>query len=327
MLIQTQRPKEFNQVRGNQLVIKALQGIVKDPVGKPQSILLQGERGTGKTTLAYIFAKALNCKISKNTLEPCNVCSRCTDSVAQYFTDYDCAEVGNVKDMDQVKNMLAISIPEKFYRVVVFDEFQLASTQSQASILKLLENPPINTFILFCTTDPNKILDTIISRSLVLDFTGLTNPEILELLESTIAHNKLPELKPETLKIIVRRVKGHARDALSMLDKIYLIGEDAFIENYQPLDSLIYELILLSLEKRVTEATSRLDLIIKNPVMYIEQDFEHMFKILCKSVYLDKKLPFKVQLVINTYLTYHQNLSNTSTWYSFFTHIINKLSS
>lgn len=319
MLIQELRPKKFSDVKGNVAVKKALQIIAKDPTNKPISIILQGSWGGGKTTLSRIFGKALNCKNIK--VDVCGSCASCLsiDKGSSLYKEYDCSTVGNVEDLNQIKNEFLYTL-EEGYRVFVFDEFHLASKQSQASILKTLEDPPPNCFFLFCTTDPEKILNTIKSRSLVLEIIPLQNQDIQDLLTGVI-----PDLDTEVIKTIVRRAKGHARDALSLLEKFTLYGKDDFLSTTLVLDSVFKKFISFLLKNDVTAAKQQIDLIMCNPVVYIENDFDFIIKELCDRVFLKQDAPVKVKTLIFEYFKHKSYLIDDTTWYVFFLFLIETL--
>lgn len=328
MLIQELRPKSFKEMKGNTLIIKALTLIARDPINKPVSIILQGERGTGKTTSSRIFVKALNC-LNKDG-DACNTCENCNsiNKGSFIYNEYDCSTIGNVDDLEKIKQDFYYTYDNSIYRVVVFDEFHLASKQAQSSLLKVLEDPPKNIFFIFVTTDPDKILDTIKSRSLVLEYPGLTDEDILLLLKQSCLIKNIT-IDDESLNIIVRRAKGHARDSLSLLEKYKLYGKDLFIETTQTLDKLLKQFLAYSLKNEISNVENIINNIVKNPVMYIEQDFDMFIIDLVKSTFINKSIPTtiynKIKELIFDYMKYKVNIRTTVDWYSFLFYISDRL--
>ena len=111
MLIQSCRPKTFEEVKGNEFIIKALINIAKDPKGKPVSLIFQGSHGSGKTTLSRIFAKALNCENIQKLSDVCNKCSSCLEisKGSALYQELDCSIVGNVEDLNNIKDSFTYS--------------------------------------------------------------------------------------------------------------------------------------------------------------------------------------------------------------------------
>ena len=156
---------------GHELVIKTLKCIVKNPSQSPHSIILQGEFGTGKTTCSRILARALNCRNRKSDGDACGECSVCTCNIDEsiYYEEYDSAMVGSV---DAIRNLR-----QSFYfnndlgwKIIVFDECHLMSKAAQSALLKVIEEVTDNIIFVFATTDIDKVLPTIRSRSLELRF-------------------------------------------------------------------------------------------------------------------------------------------------------------
>lgn len=327
MLITELRPRNFQEVKGNIFVKKALQLIARSPKDKPQSIIFQGSWGSGKTTLSRIFVKALNCE--KKDGQVCNSCSSCKelDKGSPLYNEYDCSVVGNVEDLARIKGDFAYSYSSG-YKVYVFDEFHLASKQSQASVLKELENPPKDTFFLFVTTDPEKILDTIKSRSLVLDFVGLTDQELRDHLLEVIA-NKGLSIPDEVINLIVRRSKGHSRDSLSLLEKCMLYGVEDFLASSQVLDKIFKEFLGNLIKKQQMDKALMTDLIgkiITSPVKIIEDDFSHFIKSLSDLAFVKKIAPEVVKDFIFDFLKHKQYLRDDTTWKIFFDYVVDKYS-
>lgn len=323
MLIQSCRPKSYKEVKGNEHIKKALINISKDPNNKPVSMIFQGLWGSGKTTLARIFVRSLNCETK--TGEACNKCKSCLELLkgSSLYQELDCSVVGNVEDLNAIKDGFSYSFMEG-YRVIVFDEFHLASKQSQGALLKLLEDPPKNIFFIFATTDPEKILPTILSRSLLLDFNGLSDSDI-EILISEVAKNENLELSDEIKSVIVRRADGHARDSLSLLEKYKIYGTESFLSSTQLLDLSFRNFIAHTMKGAIPEAKKELDFIMSNPLSYIEQDFDKFIIYLSNKTFIEKTAPQKVKTFIFEFLKHKKYLNDSNTWYIFFLYSIDLL--
>jgi DNA polymerase-3 subunit gamma/tau len=227
-LYRKHRPQTFGGVVGQEHVTAALRNAVREGrVG--HAYLFSGPRGTGKTTTARILAKALNCLNLGADGEPCGVCENCVAIAEGRFLDLfelDAASnnsVDNIRDLtDSVHLGLGATSKRKVYLV---DEVQMLSAAASNALLKTLEEPPEHVVFVLATTNPEKVLPTIRSRTQHLEFTLFSADELEKLLADVLGQEGI-EADPEALAVIARAAGGSARDALSLLDQALAHGTD-----------------------------------------------------------------------------------------------------
>ena len=227
-LYRKHRPQTFGGLVGQDHVTGALRNAVREGrVG--HAYLFSGPRGTGKTTTARILAKALNCLNLGADGEPCGVCENCVAIAEGRFLDLfelDAASnnsVDNIRDLtDSVHLGLGATSKRKVYLV---DEVQMLSAAASNALLKTLEEPPEHVVFVLATTNPEKVLPTIRSRTQHLEFTLFSSEELESLLADVLGQEGI-EADPEALAVIARAGAGSARDALSLLDQALAHGTD-----------------------------------------------------------------------------------------------------
>ncbi|HUZ40783.1 MAG TPA: DNA polymerase III subunit gamma/tau [Acidimicrobiales bacterium] len=234
------RPGRFVELRGQDHVVRALQGAVKnDRVS--HAYLFSGPRGTGKTTTARILAKALNCE---NPIDgdACNVCASCvsiTKGTSLDVTELDAASNNGVDDIRDITAGAWHGTPGS-WKVYIFDEVHQLSKAASAALLKTLEEPPPHVVFVLATTDPHKVMPTIRSRTQHLEF-RLFNGETLSSLLREVEHAAGLSADDATIEAAVRLGRGSARDALSALDQ--LIATGSIIETQPEFDGLFRALV------------------------------------------------------------------------------------
>lgn len=305
MLTLETRPQTFRELVGQDIVKKALLHIIKDPVNSPKTLLLQGGFGSGKTTTARIFARALNCPNKLPNGDACGQkdCPICGHDIqdSMFYDEYDSAIVGNVNSIKELRNTFYFGYTEGF-KVIVLDEVHLVNRTAQSALLKVFEEPEPNVFFLLCTTDPEKLLPTIISRSFELRFNTIEEPAIIEHLKKVCSLNNV-EVTPEidnNLKLIARRSHGHMRNAIMMLDSMFLLKED-FISTAQDSESLFVRLITFSLQFQsvvqktgsVESAQQLINDIISQltvfPLANLKQDYERLVLKIARHTFYSKE--------------------------------------
>ena len=213
------RPATFAEVRGQDHIVLALRNAVRDGrVG--HAYLFSGPRGTGKTSTARILAKALNC-IDLRDGEPCGVCSSCVEITRGNSLDVhelDAASNNGVEAMRDLVSRAALGSPGR-QKVYIVDEVHMLSTAASNSLLKTLEEPPAHVIFVLATTDPQKVLPTIRSRTQHFEF-RLLGPDTLSELLADVRESAHLQVGDEALDLAVRRGRGSARDALSVLDQV-----------------------------------------------------------------------------------------------------------
>lgn len=226
MITKTQRPSRFVEVVGQSMPVKVLMAIAREPQNAPSTIILEGSWGSGKTTCARLFAKALNCE--QHSGEVCSSCKVCRQDIemSPFYSEYNSAVMGNVDAIRELRDTFAYTVSGG-WKVVVIDEAHLVSRQGQSAFLKIVEEAPKNVKFLFCSTDVDKILNTIQSRSLILHFDTIPPAMVVENLKG-IAQKLSVEVDDETLNLIALRSKGHMRNAHMLLDHYILIGKEDF---------------------------------------------------------------------------------------------------
>lgn len=217
------RPVIFDEVKGQEVAVKIIRNQAKKNTAN--AFIFVGKHGTGKTTIAKIFARALNCEHQEDG-NPCNECSSCTE----YFngTNFDIIEIdgasnNSVDDVRQIQEQLVYG-PQRKKKVYIIDEAHMLSTGAFNALLKTLEEPPKYVLFILCTTEVNKLPATIRSRCVTINFQNIPESEIFNNLED-ICQIKGIEYEAEGLKLIANIANGSMRDALSMLEKCLSYGE------------------------------------------------------------------------------------------------------
>jgi DNA polymerase III subunit gamma/tau len=234
------RPGRFCELRGQDHVVRALQGAVKNQ-RVSHAYLFSGPRGTGKTTTARILAKALNCE-HPNDGDACNKCESCvaiTKGTSLDVTELDAASNNGVDDIREITAGAWHGSPGS-WKVYIFDEVHQLSKAASAALLKTLEEPPSHVVFVLATTDPHKVMPTIRSRTQHLEF-RLFNGETLSSLLHEVESAAGLSADDATIEAAVRLGRGSARDALSALDQ--LIATGSIIESQPEFDGLFQALV------------------------------------------------------------------------------------
>ncbi len=218
------RPQTFHDLIGQENIVHALSNAIElNRIA--HAYLLCGPRGTGKTSSARILAKSLNCKEGP-TLSPCGKCPACLDvmnSIPVDVIEIDAASNRSVEDTQAILEKIQYVPVNGRYKIYVIDEVHMLSNHAFNALLKTLEEPPENVIFILATTEPHKVLDTIISRCQRFDFRRITTDDIVNRLEY-ISKQENINIAREALYAIAKNSQGGMRDALALLDQISVLG-------------------------------------------------------------------------------------------------------
>ena len=219
------RPQEFEDVKGQEHIVTTLKNQIKaDRIG--HAYLFCGTRGTGKTTVAKIFAKAVNCEHPVDG-SPCGECPSCraiTEGSSMNVIEIDAASNNGVDNIRQIREEVTYRPTEGRYKVYIIDEVHMLSIAAFNALLKTLEEPPSHVVFIMCTTDPQKVPETIQSRCQRFDFHRLSNEEIIARLGAVCTAEDV-QFEGDALDLVAHRAQGGMRDALTMLEQLIAFGD------------------------------------------------------------------------------------------------------
>ena len=220
------RPQTFAQVTGQDMVKAVLSRAVAEDRPAP-AYLLSGTRGVGKTTIARIFAKALNCQHAPAP-EPCNACDQCrkiTQGLHVDVAEIDGASNNGVGDVRALRETIGYAPMEGRYKVFIIDEAHMLSTSAFNALLKTLEEPPRNVVFILASTEAHKFPVTIVSRCQHFVFRHLTEDALTAHLTNVLQREEMP-FEESAVRLLARRAAGSVRDSMSLLDQALALGGD-----------------------------------------------------------------------------------------------------
>lgn len=226
------RPQSFSEIIGQEHVVRTLaNSIISKTVS--HAYLFSGPRGSGKTTIARLFAKAINCRnLKAASAEPCNKCDSCLEIMAGNSMDLaeiDAASHTQVDKMRELTESVKFSPVKSKYKIFIIDECHQLSKSAANALLKTLEEPPPHAIFILATTEADKMIPTIVSRCQRFDFKRLQPSEIIKKLEFILKKEEI-KFDQSVLPIIALNARGSFRDAESILDKcVNFLGHDGKI--------------------------------------------------------------------------------------------------
>ena len=224
------RPKTFADLVGQEHVVKALRNAL-DEGRLHHAYLLTGTRGVGKTTIARILAKSLNCENAQHG-EPCGVCQSCTQIDTGRYVDLleiDAASNTGIDNIREVLENAQYAPTAGKYKVYIIDEVHMLSKSAFNAMLKTLEEPPEHVKFILATTDPHKVPITVLSRCLQFVLRNMTSQQVADHL-AHVLNNENIAYEPAALQLLGRAAAGSMRDALSLLDQAIAMGSGSVAE-------------------------------------------------------------------------------------------------
>ncbi|MBU8691130.1 DNA polymerase III subunit gamma/tau [Priestia megaterium] len=278
-LYRVYRPQSFNDVVGQQHIIKTLQNaLVQEKFS--HAYLFSGPRGTGKTTAAKILAKAVNCEKAP-IAEPCNECATCrgiTDGSISDVIEIDAASNNGVDEIRDIRDKVKYAPSAVRYKVYIIDEVHMLSIGAFNALLKTLEEPPAHVIFILATTEPHKIPLTIISRCQRFDFKRISPEDIVYRMKEVLGSEEL-EVSEDALYEIAKASEGGMRDALSLLDQaISYSTEKVSLEDVLSITGAVSQAFIVKIvqaifNENIVEALDSVESLIKNgkdPARFIE---------------------------------------------------------
>jgi len=218
------RPKKFSQVVGQRASTSRIVAAIEKGV-LPPAYLFPGVRGCGKTTTARLVAMSLNCS-NREGVEPCGTCVDCQDIIndrSNYLIELDGASKGGIDNVRSLQDSLRYIVPDGHYKIVVIDEAHGLSTQAWNATLKIIEEPPKNVLFIFCTTEIQKVIGTVKSRCVSIQFPGVNDDVIKNNIKEICASENV-DIEDKAIDLIAKEAFGSIRDAQSILEGFIRMG-------------------------------------------------------------------------------------------------------
>lgn len=310
------RPTNFDEVTGQEIIKKTLQNaILNNKIS--HAYLFTGPRGTGKTSIAKILAKTVNCVCLQGYM-PCNKCVNCTqidNKQSNDIIEIDAASNNGIDEIREIRNKASLVPTTGKYKVYIIDEVHMLTTGAFNALLKTLEEPPSHVIFILATTEPHKIPATILSRCQRFDFKRIANIDLVERLKYIIKQEKI-DIEDDAINEIARLSDGGMRDSISLLDQALAYSpqnislEDIHeINGSLPIEKLS-NFVSLILEKNIEKLLNLIDDFNdsgKNLIKISEEIINYL-----KNILLYKISPNYLKNVINNYQIYEEAAKNIS---------------
>lgn len=229
-LYRAYRPQTFDEVVGQDAIVTALKNqIMTGQIG--HAYLFAGTRGTGKTSCAKIFARAVNC-LDSHDGNPCNACAHCRailDETTMDVVEMDAASNRGIDDIRELRETVIYPPAQVRYKVYIIDEAHMITKEAFNALLKIMEEPPSHLIFILATTEPERIPATILSRVQRYEFKRI-EPEVIAKRLAMVAEEQQLRITPEALQALALAANGGLRDALSLLDQVMAMGETTITE-------------------------------------------------------------------------------------------------
>ena len=318
------RPMTFDDVVGQNHITETLKHeLASEKIG--HAYLFCGTRGTGKTTTAKIFSRAVNCENPKDG-EPCNVCDTCKGIIEGRIMDVYEMDAASNNGVDAIRNLReeVIYTPAGCkYKVYIIDEVHMLTIQAFNALLKTLEEPPEHALFILATTEPQKIPQTILSRCQRYDFKRIGVDDIAGRLKKVAAAEGINATE-DALELIAEIGDGSMRDALSVLDRCSAFGEELRRENVSEIVGIVDERVLFDITEdvisnNVSGAIAKLDGLLnmgKDVLTFFEDYIEHLRSVLlCNECEKPEKVLEKSPEAIEKYKSQAEKLTATQLIY------------
>ena len=296
------RPVNFDEVVGQNFVVKTLENsIVNNKIS--HAYLFSGPRGTGKTSIAKLIAKIINCE-NLNGYSPCEECVSClavNDKTNPDIFEIDAASNNGVDEIREIRDKVNLVPTLSKYKIYIIDEVHMLSTGAFNALLKTLEEPPSHVIFILATTEYYKVPETIISRCQSFEFERLNIEDIVNKL-SYISNSEKIKVDKKVLELIAKYSDGGLRDAINMLDKLASTEKKINVEEFYEIKGLvnnddISEIVSDIIENNVSKVFEKLDLLInkgKNITLLAEELLIHFKDIIIKNAIDNIPLGFDV---------------------------------
>lgn len=274
------RPQKISEL--DLVAVRQRMGEILRAKNLPHAFLFTGPRGTGKTSSARILAKAINCK-SPVDFEPCGDCEMCiaiTNGSSSDVIEIDAASNRGIDEIRSLREQVHLAPMQSKYKVYIIDEVHMLTVEAMNALLKTLEEPPLHALFVLCTTDVDKLLDTVVSRCIHISFGQPTVVEIVDKLRM-VATSEMLDITQEDLAMIATASKGSFRDSIKLLEQVIMAGGDTMSVLGMVVQASPGEFLDLVRTNKTVEALDMISLLVGKgvqPKQFIEQAVNYLRK-------------------------------------------------